>query len=62
MLSWNVAGSVFLSLVSSLKVGALELGMTDLVHVGEMIQRPQLTEDLNDSTRASAVHMMMTHG
>ena len=45
----------------SWKVVALEPGMTDLVHVGELIPKPQLTDDLNDSTRASAVHMMMTN-
>ena len=29
--------------------------------VGELIPRPLLTEDLNDSTPASAVHMMVTN-
>ena len=56
-----MAGRVFLSLVSLLNVGALKPGMTDFFHVGELIPRPQLTEDLNDSTRASAVHMMVTN-
>ena len=54
-----MAGDVFLSLVSS--VGDLKPGMTDCFHVGELIPRPQMTEDLNDSTRASAVHTMVTN-
>ena len=41
-----MAGDVFLSLVSS--VGDLKLGMTDFYHVGELILRPHLTDDLND--------------
>ena len=61
VLSWNVAGGVFLSLVSLLNVGTLKPGMTDFFRVGELIPRPQLTEDLNDSTRASAVHTMVTN-
>ena len=61
VLRWNVARGVFSSLVSLLNVGALKPGLTDFLHVGELIPRPQLTEDLNDSTRASAAHMMVTN-
>ena len=61
VLRWNVAGGVFLSLVSLLNVGALKPGMTDFFHVGELILRPQLTDDLNDFMSASAVHMMVTN-
>ena len=59
VLSWNVAGDVFLSLVSS--VGDLKPGMTDFFHVGELILRPQLTDDLNDFMSASAAHMTVTN-
>ena len=55
VLSWNVAGDVFLSLASN--VGDLKPGMTDFFHVGELILRPQLTDDLNDFMSASAAHM-----
>ena len=50
---------VFLSLISN--VGDLEPGMSDFFHVGELIPRPQLTDDLNDSTSASAAHMTVTN-
>ena len=53
VLSWNVAGVVFVSLVSS--VEDLKPGMTDFFHVGELILGPQLTDDLNDFMSASAV-------
>ena len=59
VLSWNVAGGVFLSLVSN--VGDLKPGMTDFFLVGELIPRPQLTDDLNDFTSASAAHMTVTN-
>ena len=59
VLSWNVAGDVFLSLISS--VGDLKPGMTDFVHVGELILRPQLTDDLNDFMSASAAHVKVTN-
>ena len=55
VLSWNVAGVVFASLISS--VEDLEPGMTDSFHVGELILGPQLTDDLNDFMSASAAHM-----
>ena len=42
-------------------VEALKPGMTDFFNVEELIPRPHSTENLNDSTRASAVHMMMTN-
>ena len=54
-----MAGDVFLSLVSS--VGDLIPGMTDFFHVGELILRLQLTDDLNDFTSASAAHMTVTN-
>ena len=57
VLRWNVAGGGFLSLISNM--GDLEPGMADSFFVGELIPRPQLTHDLNDSTSASAVHMMV---
>ena len=60
VLRWNVAGGMFLSLVSLLNVGALKPGMTDF-SMWELIPRPQLTEDSNDSPRASAVHMTVTN-
>ena len=41
--------------------GDLKPGMTEYFLVVELIPRPQLTDDLNDSTRASAVHMMVTN-
>ena len=59
VLSWNVAGDVFLSLVYN--VGDLIPGMTDFFHVGELILRPQLTDDLNDFMSASAAHMTVTN-
>ena len=59
VLRWNVAGGVFLSLISS--VGDLNPGMTDFVHVGELILRPQLTDDLNDFMSASAAHVKVTN-
>ena len=49
---------LFLSLVSS--VGDLKPGMIDFFHVGELIMRPQLTEDLNDFMSASAAHVTVT--
>ena len=45
VLSWIVAGVVFMSLISS--VADLEPGMTDCLHVGELILRPQTNDDLN---------------
>ena len=59
VLRWNVAGGGFLSLISN--VWDLKPGMTDFFLVVELIPRPQLIDDLNDSTRASAVHMMVTN-
>ena len=59
VLSWNVAGGVFLSLVSN--VGDLKPGMTDLFCVGELIPSPQLTNDLNDFMSASAAHTTVTN-
>ena len=59
VLSWNVAGGMFLSLVSS--VEDLKPGMTDFFHAGELILRPQLTDDLNDFLSASAAHMTVTN-
>ena len=63
VLSWNVAGVVFVTLVSS--VEDLEPGMTDFFHVGELILGPQLTDDLNDFMNdfmsASAAHMTVTN-
>ena len=59
VLSWNVAGGVFLSLVFN--VGDLKPGMTDFFRVGELIPRPQLTDDLNDFTSASAAYMTLTN-
>ena len=59
VLSWNVAGDVFFSLVSS--VGDLKNGMTDFFHVGKLILRPQLTDDLNDFMSASVAHMTVTN-
>ena len=56
VLSWKVAGDVFLSLVSNLKPG-----VTDFFHVGELILRPQLTDDFNDFMSASAAHMTVTN-
>ena len=61
VLRWNVAGGVFLSLISLLNVGDVKPGMTDFFLVVEWIPRPQLTDDMNDSTCASAVHMMVTN-
>ena len=40
--------------------GPRKPGMTDFFHVGRLIPRPQMTEDLNDSTCASAAHTMVT--
>ena len=59
VLSWNVAGVVFVSLISS--VEDLEPGLTDFFHVGELILGPQLTDDLNDFMSASAAHMTVTN-
>ena len=59
VLRWNVAGDVYLSLISS--VGDQNPGMTDFLHVGELILRPQLTDDLNDFMSASAAHMTVTN-
>ena len=59
VLRWNVAGDVFVSLISS--VVDLEPGMTDCFHVGELILGPQLTDDLNDSMSASAAHLTVTN-
>ena len=59
VLSWNVAGDVFLSLVSN--VEDMKPGMTDFFHVGEMILKPHLTDDLNDFMSASAAHMTVTN-
>ena len=59
VLSWNVAGVVFVSLVSS--VEDLKPGMTDFFHVGELILGPQLTDDVNDFMSASAAHMTVTN-
>ena len=55
----NVAGDVYLSLISS--VGDQNPGMTDFLHVGELILRPQLTDDLNDFMSASAAHVTVTN-
>ena len=52
-------GGVFLSLVSN--VGDRKPGMTDFFLVGELIPRPQLNDDLNDFTSASAAHMTVTN-
>ena len=41
--------------------GDLKTGMTDFFHVGELILRPQLTDDLNDFMSASAAHMTVTN-
>ena len=54
-----MAGDVFLSLISS--VGDQNPGTTDFLHVGELILRPQLTDDLNDFLSASAAHMTVTN-
>ena len=54
VLSWIVAGVVFVSMASS--VEDLKPGMTDFFHVGELILGPQLTDDLNDFMSASAAH------
>ena len=59
VLRWNVAGDVFLLLVSSVR--DLNPGMIDFLHVGELILRPQLTDDLNDFMSASAAHMTVTN-
>ena len=59
VLSWNAAGVVFVSLISS--VEDLEPGLTDFFHVGELILGPQLTDDLNDFMSASAAHMTVTN-
>ena len=59
VLRWNVAGDFYLSLISS--VGDQNPGMTDFLHVGELILRPQLTDDLNDLMSASAAHMTVTN-
>ena len=59
MFRWNVAGDVFLSLISS--VADQNPGTTDFLHVGELIPRPQLTDDLNVFLSASAAHMTVTN-
>ena len=59
VLSWNVAGVVFMSLTSS--VADLKPGMTDFFHVRELILGPQLTDDLDDFMSASAAHMTVTN-
>ena len=58
VLCWNVAGFVFVSLISN--VVNLEPGMTDCFHVGELILGLQLTDDLNDLMSASATHLTVT--
>ena len=42
-------------------VGDLKPGMTDFFLVGELIPRPQLSDDLKDFTSASAAHMTVTN-
>ena len=59
VLSGNVAGDVFLSLVSC--VGDLKPGTTDFFYVEELILRPQLTDDLKDFLSASDAHMTVTN-
>ena len=59
VLSWNVAGDMFLSLVYN--VGDLKPGMTDFFHLGKLILRPQLADDLYDFMSASAAHMTVTN-
>ena len=59
VLSWIVAGVVFMSLISS--VADLEPGMTDCLHVGELILRPQTTDDLNDFLSSSTAHLTVTN-
>ena len=54
-----MAGDVYLSLISS--VGDQNPGMSDFLHVGELILIPQLTDDLNDFMSASAAHMTVTN-
>ena len=54
-----MAGDVFLSLVSGVR--DLNPGMTDFLHVGELILRPQLIDDVNDFMSASATHMTVTN-
>ena len=55
VLSSNVAGVVFGSLVSSAE--DQKPGMTDFFHVGELILGPKLTDDLNDFLSVSAAHL-----
>ena len=56
VLRWNVAGGGFLS------QGDFETwNVTDFFLVVELIPRLQLIDDLNDSSRASAVHIMVTN-
>ena len=52
VLRWNVAGGGFLSLIFN--VGGPGTW-------NDRLPRPQLTDDLNDSTSASAVHMTVTN-
>ena len=59
VLSWNVAGVVFMSLTSS--VADLEPGMTDCFHVGDLILGPQMTDDLNDFLSVRATHLTVTN-
>ena len=61
VLSWKVAGDVFLSQTSMLKTGLLKLGMTDFSHVGELIARPKTMEGMNEPMRARALHTMVTN-
>ena len=42
-------------------VADLKPGMTDFLHVRELILGPQLTDDLNDFMSASAAHMTVTN-
>ena len=53
-----MAGFVFVSLISN--AVDREPGMTDCVHVGELILGLQLTGDLNDLMSASAAHLTVT--
>ena len=59
VLSWNVAGGVFLSLVSN--VGDLKPELQTFSVWESLILRPQFTDDLNDFTSARAAHMTVTN-
>ena len=62
VLSWNVAGEVFLSQTWMLKTGVLKLGMTDFFHVGELIPMPQNDSwHERNSARASFAHDGVEH-